>query len=115
MTKAPNCVGAFESEQGELFELPEFSPVWPKSGTLVSCALAMLMEGRAPDHPDFEVATISWRLAAVVFDLRSLGWPIRAVQIPAPNDAHPNRYVAVYSLPMHTLAKALPAVGRATA
>lgn len=118
MTKAPhraNDTGAFEHEQGELFEPPPFSPTWPQRGTLAERALAILMDGRTLDHPDFEAATGCWRLAAVVFELRCLGWPVGTVEIPAPTEENPHRYVALYALSKKKIAEALAAAGRAVA
>lgn len=36
------------------------------------------------DRPGFESRTESLRLGAVVFTLRSLGWPIETIEIPRP-------------------------------
>ena len=118
MTKAPHCdkvIGDLNREQGELFELPPFSPTWPKRGTLADRALSILMDGRTLDHPDFEAATGSWRLAAAVFELRCLGWSVGTVEIPAPTEKNPHRYVALYALPKQKIAEALAVTGRAVA
>lgn len=118
MTKAPyyaKDVGALEHEQGELFEPAEFSPNWPKKGTLADRALSMLLDGITLDHLDFQGLTQSWRLAAVIFELRCMGWPIGTVEIPNPTEENPNRYVAVYTLPKQRIAQALALAGRAVA
>jgi hypothetical protein len=43
----------------------------------------MLMDGRMIDHPDFENSTQSWRLGAVIFTLRTLGWPVETIEVQA--------------------------------
>ncbi len=80
--KAPQHSTGTAGEQLFLLPPPPFAPTWPKRGTLADRALAMLMDGRLIDHPDFEGSTQSWRLGAVIFTLRSLGWPVR-IQAPA--------------------------------
>lgn len=75
-----------------------FCPTWPKRGSLADRALEMFMGGRLLDHPEFEAETASWRLAAVVCDLRDLGWPIESIEIPAPTVARQCRFIALYRL-----------------
>ena len=80
------------------------SPVWPSSG-LALIALDALLSGDVIDHPGFEADTGSWRLAAVVNDLRRLGWPIQSDVAPDTlHDGRP-RTVARYSLSPETLAQ----------
>lgn len=67
----------------------------------------MLMDGKKFDHPDFEARTQSWRLGAVIFTLRSLGWPIETIDIPSPTEDYPDRVIALYHLPGKYVAQAL--------
>lgn len=74
-------------------------------------ALVLLLEGRHIDHPTFEAETGSWRLAAVVFELRALGWPVQATDKPAPTPDCPSRTIAVYHLSPCAVADALAVRG----
>jgi hypothetical protein len=67
----------------------------------------MFMDGMTLDHPDFENRTQSWRLAAVVFTLRALGWPIESIDIPSPTEENPDRVITLYRLPGKYVAQAL--------
>ncbi len=69
----------------------------------------MLMAGKLIDHPDFERDTKSWRLGAVIFSLRSLGWPVVSLRVPAPTDDMPNRTIVMYRLDEKKIALALAA------
>lgn len=84
-----------------------FSPAWPTKNTLADVALGMFMDGRMIDHPDFENSTQSWRLGAVVFTLRTLGWPIETIEIPSPTEHSPDRVIALYKLDGKYTAQAL--------
>ncbi|MBU6257280.1 MAG: hypothetical protein KGL18_06540 [Burkholderiales bacterium] len=112
MKKAPNNLPAAgaSGEQMSFLPPPPFSPTWPTRGTLPDRALGMLMDGRKIDHPDFESRTQSWRLGASIFVLRSLGWPIETIEIPAPTDDCPDRVIALYHLPGKYIAQALAAM-----
>ncbi|WP_374662127.1 hypothetical protein [Inhella sp.] len=70
-------------------------------------ALKLFLDGRVFDHPDFMEGSGSWRLAAVVFQLRTLGWPIDTIEVPAPSLEHPGRAIALYKLPAKYAAQAL--------
>lgn len=109
MKKAPHNLPADGAvgEQLSFIEPPPFSPTWPTRGTLPDRALGMFMNGRRIDHPGFEDATQSWRLGAVVFTLRSLGWPIETIEIPSPTKDSPDRVIALYHLPGKFVAQAL--------
>ena len=74
----------------------------------------MFMNGDMLDHPDFESSTQSWRLGAVVFTLRALGWPIETIEIPSPTEQCPDRVIALYHLDAKFTAQALAMNGRAT-
>lgn len=116
MKKAPNATnesGAF-CEQLSFLPQPVFCPTWPTKGTLADSALIMFMDGRMIDHPEFEDATQSWRLAAVVFQLRELGWPIESIEIPSPTAEAPGRSIAMYYLPTRIVAKVLALNGSAS-
>lgn len=115
MRKAPtasNETGAFGEQLSFLPPLP-FYPTWPTKGTLADRALAMFMNGRMINHPDFESITQSWRLAAVVYQLRALGWPIESIEIPSPTVEAPDRAIALYHLPARIVTKALALNGGA--
>ena len=71
------------------------------------------MNGDMLDHPDFESSTQSWRLGAVVFTLRALGWTIETIEIPSPTDQCPDRVVALYCLDAKNTAQVLAMNGRA--
>ncbi|HNU09741.1 MAG TPA: hypothetical protein PKJ45_00070 [Rubrivivax sp.] len=97
-------------EQLHLIELPPFAPSWPSRGTLADAALARFLAGDRLDHRDFLNARGSWRLAAVVFELRALGWPIEAETLAAPTDENPARCIARYWLPAALAARARAAL-----
>lgn len=80
------------------------SPVRPSSRLAVA-ALDALLSGQAIDHPHFEVETGSWRLAAVVRELRRLGWPVLSDDVPGILADGRLRYVARYHLSPDTLAQ----------
>ena len=65
------------------------------------------------NHPEFEERTQSWRLGAVVFYLRTLGWPVETVEIPSPTAENPHRFIARYHLAPHHVAQALVQLGGA--
>ncbi len=111
--KAPNRAndaGAilkdYREEQLSFLPPPPFSPKWPTSGTLPHCALSLFMDGKRLDHPDFYEMTQSWRLSAVVHELRELGWPIESVELPAPTKDRPHRFIALYHLAGKYIAQA---------
>lgn len=109
MNKAPHnlpAAGAW-GEQLTLIDPPPFCPTWPKRNTLADKALKLFLDGKVFDHPDFLEGCGSWRLAAVVFQLRTLGWPIDSIEIPAPSEENPRRAIAIYKLPAKYAALAL--------
>lgn len=109
MKKAPHNLPAAGAlgEQLSFIDPPPFCPAWPKRNSLADRALKMFLDGRVFDHPDFLEGCGSWRLAAVVFQLRALGWPIDTLEIPAPSEEHPGRTIALYKLPAKYAAQAL--------
>ena len=72
------------------------------------------MDSRMIDHPDFENSTQSWRLGAVVFTLRTLGWPVETIDIPDPTEQSHDRVIALYKLDQKYIAQALAINGRAS-
>jgi hypothetical protein len=93
-------------EQLTLIDPPPICPAWPKRNTLADRALKRFLDGKCFDHPEFIEGSGSWRLAAVVFQLRALGWPIQTIEIPAPSAEHPGRTIALYKLPAKCAAEA---------
>lgn len=92
--------GAGNAEQLEMFDRAPFSPKYPKRSTLPGEALAYLLRGDALTHPEFEARTRSWRLSEPIRALRhDYGWPVETIEIPAPTDERPDRYIAKYVLP----------------
>lgn len=93
-------------EQMSFLPEPDFNPIWPNPNTLPARCLAMLLNGQALTSPEFQAITGSWRLAAVIFTLKCLGWPIVSLEIPAPTKEAPDRYISRYSLPQKAIAQA---------
>ena len=116
MKKAPTTLQASGAggEQLSFLPPPLFCPTWPKKNTLADTALGMLMDGRMIDHPDFQDVTESWRLGAVIFSLRTLGWPIETIEVPSPTEQSPDRVIALYHLPQKYVAMALAINGGAS-
>jgi hypothetical protein len=109
MKKAPYNLPAAGAlgEQLTLIDPPPFCPAWPKRNTLADCALKLFLDGRVFNHPDFIDGAGSWRLAAVVFQLRTLGWPIDTIEVASPSEECPGRTIARYKLPAKYVAEAL--------
>ena len=99
--------------QLELLPPAPFAPVWPQPGPLAHRCLEVLLTGTRLTHPRFEAMSFSWRLAAVVCDLRDLGWPIESVDIAAPTPQYPERRISEYLLPTRIRAQVLLARTRA--
>ena len=110
---APSKVAGAFGEQLSILPSPPFCPTWPTRGTLADRALGMLMDGRLIDHPDFENSTQSWRLGAVIFTLRTLGWPVETIEVPSPTAHSPDRVIALYRLDGKFTAQALAMNGGA--
>jgi hypothetical protein len=90
-----------------LFEPAPFAPSWPTRGTLADKALWRFLEGSRLTHVDFIECAGSWRLSAIVYSLRALGWPIEAQSIEAPSAENPTRTISRYRLPQRWAAQAL--------
>lgn len=103
----PSKVTGGQGEQLSFLPPPPFCPTWPKRGTLADRALGMLMDGKLIDHPEFLERTQSWRLGAVIFALRCLGWPIETIEVPSPTEQSPDRVIALYRLDGKYTAQAL--------
>ena len=116
MKKAPPNLPAAGAlgEQLSFIDPQPFCPTWPKRNTLADHALRLFLDGRVFDHPDFMGACGSWRLAAVVFQLRTLGWPVETIEIPSPSEEHPGRTIALYKLPAKYAAQALATMAGAS-
>ncbi len=80
--------------------MPELEPLpqAPKPGTHPHRLLRLLAEGQALTHPDYIEATASWRLSAHAHELVKRGWPVLAVDVPAPTQSCPSRCISVYTL-----------------
>jgi hypothetical protein len=94
-------------EQLSFLPPPPFNPTWPSRGTLADRALGAMLNGTQIDHPAFEDTTSSWRLGAVIFNLRALGWPIETIDVQSPTVEMPSRTIALYHLPAKYIAMAL--------
>ena len=109
MKKAPHNLPAAGAlgEQFSFIDPPPFCPAWPERNTLADRALKLFLDGKVFDPPDFLEGSGSWRLAAVVFQLRTLGWPVETVEVPSPSEEHPGRKITLYKLPAKVAALAL--------
>lgn len=99
-------------EQLSFLPPPPFNPAWPTRGTLLDFGLEMFLQGRMIDHPDFEDETESWRLGAVVCELKGMGWPIETISIPSPTNRNSRRIIALYHLPPLYVGQALAIRGK---
>lgn len=88
----------YPGEQLTLIDPPPFAPTLPTANTMPARLLWVLLSGASIDHPTFEDATGSWRLAAHVRELRALGWPVETPALSAPTDEAPERTIARYRL-----------------
>ena len=68
-------------QQETLFPELAPTPLQPSPNTLASCLLALFKAGHALTHPEFEAISGSWRLAAVVLELKQLNWRIADCRI----------------------------------
>jgi hypothetical protein len=85
----------------------EFNPIYPKSHTLLHRCLSMMLSGQTFTHPEFELIAGSWRLSAVIFTLKGLGWDIDSHDISAPSKDCPSRVISRYNLSDKTIADVL--------
>lgn len=63
---------------------PKYQPRYPIQGTMAAKALRLMLTGAKVAHPDFEAVTGSWRLAAHIYVLKKLGWPVMKELVPMP-------------------------------
>lgn len=103
----PSKVSGASGEQLSFLPPPPFCPTELNRGTLADVALGIFMDGRHIDHPEFDQVTQSWRLAAVVLQLRTLGWFVEKIEIPRPTNENPSRCIALYHLPLKYVAEVL--------
>jgi hypothetical protein len=101
MRKGPKILSAAGvlREQLSLMDLPPLCPKLPTRNSLAYRALKLFVDGEVLDHRDFFQGSGSWRLAAVVFRLRVLGWPVETIEVPSPTEEHLGRTIALYKLP----------------
>lgn len=98
--KTPDSLQA-SSGVKQLSFLPEldFNPIYPTPNTLPARCLSMMLNGQTFTHPEFEQITGSWRLSAVIFTLKGLGWPVESYDLPAPSAECQSRSISRYFLP----------------
>jgi len=92
-------------EQLTLIDPPPFCLTYPKPGSLPSRALSMLLAGKSINHADFIDTTKSWRLAAAIFELRALSWPVETTEVASPTEHAPGRVIACYRLDAECIAQ----------
>jgi hypothetical protein len=88
-----------EFEQTSFLPEPDFNPTYPTLNTNPARCLAFMLNGESFTHPEFYAVVGGWRLAAVVYDLKALGWPVESIDIPAATPEHPGRTISRYYLP----------------
>ena len=86
-------------QQMALIEPPPFAPSWPSPNGMASAALHLMLGGAKIDHQEFMGELHSHRLAAYIYDLRAMGWPVETTLEAAPTADCPGRTIARYSLP----------------
>jgi hypothetical protein len=70
-----------------------------------------MLAGKPLDHADFIRETGSWRLAAVIRDLRRLGWPVQATDEAATAADGHRQDIARYSFGPETLVELRQSIG----
>ena len=96
-----------EFKQTSFLPDAEFKPIYPTAHTLPHRCLSMMLNGQSFTHPEFEIITGSWRLSAVIFTLKGLGWPVDSYDIAAPSKDCPSRVISRYYLTDKTIADVL--------
>lgn len=74
------------------------APIMPRPSTRPAEALALLIARPHVDQRDFLDAHGGWRLAAAVYELRALGWPILTEHVPVVLDNGECSHIARYRL-----------------
>lgn len=90
-------------KQTSLLPEPDFNPIYPTPNTLPARCLSMMLNGQSFIHPEFEAITGSWRLSAVIFTLKGLGWPVDSIERPAPTPECHSRTISRYFLPLEVI------------
>jgi len=102
---APTKVQRAHGEQLSFLPIPAFSPKWPRHTTIAGIVLGELLQGSFLDHQDLINGVSSWRLAVYINRLKKWGWPIEAIDKPAPTEQCPSRCIALYALPPAVIAQ----------
>ena len=92
-------------EQMSFLPAPEFNPIWPNPNTLPARCLSLMLAGKTFTHPEFQEITRSWRLSAVIFTLKGLGWPVESHEIPSATVQCPGRCISRYFLAEKTISE----------
>ncbi len=82
---------------------PDFNPIFPTPHTLPARCLSMMLNAQKLTHPEFQEVTESWRLSAVIFTLKKLGWPVQSYALSAPSAKCPTRTISRYFLTPETI------------
>lgn len=92
-------------KQISFFPEPKYNPKYPADGTLAFKALTLMLGGARLSHPQFEAHTGSWRLAAHVYNLKKLGWPVRVddMEFGEEDENQRQRHFGIYYLPEELL------------
>jgi len=99
------------------FEQMSFLPpvhltaAWPNPKTQPGIALARLVRGERLTQPSYGLNC--WRLAAYIKELKYLGWPIEAMDVPCPAGVGTGRPIREYWLPQWVLTALSGAQGAA--
>lgn len=88
-------------KQQSLLPEPRYNPKMPPERILAAKALRLMLGGMQITHPEFEALTGSWRLAAHIYILRKLGWPVLVAEEPIPSHDDDGRksHMGLYYLP----------------
>lgn len=70
--------GSKRMEQFVLLPEPNFNPKVPSKNTLSYDAISLMLQGKDISHRNFDKVTSSYRLAAVINDLKKDGWIIES-------------------------------------
>ena len=110
MKKAPDYKNAIEGAADTAHFIGQLPT---QQNTVTAEVLRRLLQGERMTSLAgvFEASTT--RLGAVVFYLRTLGWPVETVEIPAPTAENPHRIIARYHLAPQYTAQALAQLGAA--
>jgi hypothetical protein len=84
-----------EPRQLELLPAPPLRVQWPNPETFAHEALMRMLHGERITQPSFGPER-AWRLAAYIFDLTEMGWPVRSTPVADPGRSRP---IAEYWLP----------------